>query len=87
MKRSGFILGEHLIGLTIILIGITFFVTTTQLLVAQKKRMEEQVIATRIACEKVNSGCYLADREYHVIQSSTAVVVMHQGREVLRICR
>lgn len=85
LRKRGFILSEHLIGLTIVIIGALFFLSTLKGFVVNKNKMEEKLIASRICCEYERSNHWTHKGEYQLKTIPHGLVVFHHGNEVLRI--
>lgn len=85
MRKKSFILSEHMVGLTILIVGILFFLTTMKGFTEQRKRMEEKLIASRICSEYGRSHYFVHEAGYRLAYDSQGMVVFHQGNEVLRI--
>lgn len=83
--KRGFILSEHLIGLTIVIIGALFFLSTLKGFVVNKNKMEEKLIASRICCEYERSNYWTRKVGYQLKIIPHGLVVFHHGNEVLRI--
>ena len=51
MKRNGFLLGEHLLALGVLITGVTFFVITAHSILVSNRRLEERLVAARLCKE------------------------------------
>lgn len=85
MKSEGFILSEHLIGLGILALGITFYVITLHALLDAHTRMEEQVKSARICKEYLATKTYANDDGYRVSASKGQISVSHGNRKIVEL--
>ncbi len=87
MKRNGFLLGENLLAFGILIIGVTFLITTTRSIVTQKSMMEERLVAARLCKETLSTGKCIHQAGYQIKRRRGDLRVVKHGRVILEICK
>lgn len=87
MKRNGFLLGEHLIALGILITGITFFILTAQSILSQNTKMEEQLVAARLCKESLSTGMIARETGYQLNIKRDRMTVVKHRRIILEIVK
>ncbi|MCI1975390.1 MAG: type II secretion system GspH family protein [Limosilactobacillus sp.] len=92
-KKDAFILADSLVALTIVSLSITFTLTCHQCMMQQNKRLQTNLVASRLAKEATDElavthhPIYLRRNEYSVVASSRQVVVYLQGERILEVTK
>ena len=85
MKRNGFLLGEHLLALGVLITGVTFFVITAHSMLCSNRQLEERLVAARLCKEYLYTGNVSYQSDYQLRQKNGSIIVSKGRQNILEI--
>ncbi|HJF54557.1 MAG TPA: hypothetical protein K8W06_05355 [Limosilactobacillus coleohominis] len=85
MKRNGFLLGEHLLALGVLITGVTFFVITAHSMLCSNRQLEERLVAARLCKEYLYTGNVGYQSDYQLRQKKGSIIVSKDQQTILEI--